>query len=371
MRRVASWAWVLCAATAYASPTTVTAEAGAEGDTNVQRVETGPSSAARVGASAARIGAKVDHRGALGGGAYALQLSTLGRMVSDAELGSENVALLVGGVRWLRAIGSRPVTAGAGVTAADAISLSSQTGARTFTNVGADGLLVLRGGDSRALTFAAGVRRFTYKPDHDYDWIGPTASARIDLTLWEPAGGTRSLELAATLGIEARAYDSTALASACPRDAPPSPDCFAGTSLPRRDRHHRAGVELTWTGRVIAAAGYQLSVTDSNSFGQSLVRHRVTLSTTTDLPWKLYGTALATLQIDQYLDGLIVQNVLQYQEFTNLDDENRSSLQFRLARELTTTWSLETRAAIWRDFGGAMDTAFRRALIYVGVVFTR
>ncbi|MEJ7604042.1 MAG: hypothetical protein WKG01_39545 [Kofleriaceae bacterium] len=122
---------------------------------------------------------------------------------------------------------------------------------------------------------------------------------------------------------------------------------------------------------MIAAAGYQLSVTDSNSFGQSLVRHRVTLSATTDLPWKLYGTALATLQIDQYLDGLIVQKDLQHQEFSSLDDENRSSLQLRLARELTTAWSLETRAAIWRDFGGIMDTAFRRALIYAGVVYSR
>ncbi|MEJ7604041.1 MAG: hypothetical protein WKG01_39540 [Kofleriaceae bacterium] len=174
---------------AYASPTTVTAEAGAEGDTNVQRVETGPSSEARVGAPAARVGAKVDHRGAIWRGGYALQLSTLARLVADSETRSENVALLAGDLRWLRAIGSRPVSAGAGITAADAISLTSETGARTFTNLGADALLVLRGSETRVLTFAAGVRRFTYKPDHGYDWIGPAASARIDLTLWEPAGG--------------------------------------------------------------------------------------------------------------------------------------------------------------------------------------
>lgn len=376
MRRAVGRACLACAAAVYATAgahadTTVTAEAGAEGDTNVQRVETGPSSAERIGAGAARVGAKVDHRGKLASGAYALQLSTLARVVGHADIRSENVALLAGDARWLRAVGQRPVAIGAGITAADAVSLTSQIGARTFSNLGADALLSLRDGESGALTIAAGARRFRYKPDHDFDWSGPTASARLDLTLWEPAGGTRSVELAATLGIEARSYASTALASACPTDAPPSPDCFAGTSLPRRDRHHRAAVEVTWIGGVIAAAGYQLSVTDSNSFGQSLVRHRVTLSATTDLPWKLYGTALATLQIDQYLDGLIVQKDLQHQEFTSLDDENRSSLQLRLARELTESWSVEGRAAIWRDYGGIMDTAFRRALVYGGIVYSR
>jgi hypothetical protein len=380
MRRAVGRACLVCAATVHgaaatraspASTTAVTAEAGAEGDTNVQRVETGPSSAPRVGAPAGRVGAKVDHRGRILDGLYALQLSTLARLVGHSDIRSENVALLAGDARWLRPVGERPVAVGAGITAADAISLTSQVGARTFSNLGADALLSLRDGETRALTIAAGVRRFRYKPDHDYDWSGPTASARLDLTLWEPAGGTRSVELAAAIGVESRSYSSTALASACPSDAPPSPDCFAGTSLPRRDRHHRAGVEVTWIGGVIAAAGYQLSVTDSNSFGQSLVRHRVTLSATTDLPWKLYGTALATLQIDQYLDGLIVQKDLQHQEFTSLDDENRSSLQLRLAREITGSWSLEGRAAIWRDFGGIMDTAFRRALLYAGVVYSR
>src|SRR5207245_1256271 len=111
-----------------------------------------------------------------------------------------------------------------------------------------------------------------------FDWSGATASARLDLVLWQPPARTRSLELAATLGIETRAYDSVAFANACPPGAPPDATCSAKTDLARRDRFSRAGLELTWVGRQVLSAGYQLIVIDSNSFGESLVRHRVTAS---------------------------------------------------------------------------------------------
>ena len=97
----------------------------------------------------------------------------------------------------------------------------------------------------------------------------------------------------------------------------------------------------------------------------------MTLSATTDLPWRLYASTLVTIQLDQYLDGLIVQQDLINQTFTTIEDENRSSLQARLARELTETWSLETRAAVWRDINFDNNTTFRRAIVYVGAVYSQ
>jgi hypothetical protein len=130
------------------------------------------------------------------------------------------------------------------------------------------------------------------------------------------------------------------------------------------------GVELTWVGRQVAAIGYQLVLIDSNSFGQSLARHRVTASGTMALGAKLYATLLATLQLDQYLDGLVVRRDLQSQEFANVEDENRSSVQLRLARSISTQWAVEGRAAIWRNVaGGAMELDFQRELVYLGLVY--
>jgi len=387
MRRVVGCAvFAVGMATAAAAPaTTISAEGGVEADSNVQRVDTGPGlDTEAVAATVARVGAKLDHRAKLWGGGGILAASTLSRVVGPAletsdvgrsALAVENVTFFSGDARWAHAIGERGVSAGVGLAYADAFGISDGVGSRTFRNLGADGLIVMRGGgdpsEPRAtLTFAVGARSFVYKPDHDFDWAGPSASARLDVTLWQHPDRIRSLELVATLGAEARSYESNALASACPRDAPPDPSCSAGTSIPRRDRYQRIGVEVTWTGSFVAAAGYLVTLVDSNSYGQSLVRHRATLSATQELPWQLYGTALATLQLDQYLDGLVVQEDLQNQTFTSIEDENRSSLQLRLARKLVGQWSVEMRGAIWRNlFSDAPEIDFSRELVYLGLVY--
>lgn len=362
----------LGAGTVRASPWNVSVEGGGEADSNVQRVETGPGlTTHRIGAAVVRIGGKLDHRGRLAGGTYAIAGSALARVVDDLDASTENVVLLTSDLRYLRPLPDRPVSLGVALAAADAEPLTDAIGARTFRNLGGDVLMTFDGGSDRRLTVGLGLRDFAYKENHDFDWSGPAASARLDLALWAPSGGTRSVELAAMIGFEARAYNSTALANACPPGAAPSDSCFAGTSRARHDRSERAAVELTYTGRVVAQLGYQVTLIDSNSFGQSLLRHRTTVSATRGLPLGLYGTAFAILQIDQYLDGLVVKTDLQHSEFTSLEDENRSSLQLRLGKPLSSTWSVEARGAIWRDLGGTMETSFRRASLYLGAVYAR
>jgi hypothetical protein len=353
----------------------VTAEAGAEIDSNVERVETGPGLPdAPVSAPVARFGLRVDGRDHAFGGGYLLALSDLTRIVADNSVPVENVTLLAGDLRWLRPLGTRPVSLGVGLTAADALPLSDAIGDRTFSLVGADLLLATHAGDDHRLLLAVGARSFVYKPvnTHDYDYSGPSASARLDLVLWHSPEHTRSLELATTLGFEARAFDAIARANACSPGAPPDPSCFAATDLARRDRFARAEIGLTWVGREVVALGYQLIVIDSNSFGESLVRHRVTGSATIAFPHGIYGTLLAILDIDQYIDGLTVSTDPLHSDFANIEDENRSSLQARVAEKLSGGWSLEARAAIWRNIAGAsMDLDFHRELGYLGLMYAR
>jgi hypothetical protein len=358
---------------ARAGTTTVSAEAGAEVDTNVERVETGPALGTEVTqAVVMRVGARIDHRARVVGGSLSLAASDLTRVVDDDTVAAENVTVLTGNARWLHAVEDRPVALGAGVSAIDALPLTDEVGARTFRNLAADGLLVLRSGEERALTLAVGGRDFVYKPDDQFDWHGPSATARLDIVLWQSASKTRSLELATTLGFEARSYDGAALVNDCSPDAPADPGCSGATDLPRRDRYQRAGAELTWVGAQVAAIGYQLSVIDSNSFGQSLARHRVNASATMPVGERTFVTVLAILQLDQYLDGLVVRRDLQSQEFTNIEDENRSSLQLRFARKIVGEWSLEARAAVWRNLSGAtMELDFHRELAYLGIVYGR
>ena len=131
MRRVVLVAWLVFVTTAAAaepapSNTTVQAEGGAEIDTNVQRVETGPGLDTReITASVGRLGAKLDHRGRLLGGGYVGHFATYARLVGDADAQSESVALVAGDLKWLHAVGERPVSVGISVLAADAIALDT------------------------------------------------------------------------------------------------------------------------------------------------------------------------------------------------------------------------------------------------------
>ena len=357
---------------AGAEPWTVTMESGAEADSNVERVvDGGPLH--RIAAPAGRVGARLDDRGHLLGGGYVLGLSGLGRMVATSQALmdniTENVMLLAGESRWLHPIGTGPIAAGLHLTAADAFPITGRIGARTFRNLGADAVLAL-GLDDHHLTLELGGRDFSYKPDHAFDWRGPVANARLDVTLWQTSGKTRSLEFATTLGFEARAYGSHAIANCAPDD-PNARPCSIGTALLRRDRYQRAGLELNWTGHVVATGGYQATVINSNSYGQSLIRQRIMGSVTMELPGDIVGTATATLQLDQYPDVVLIEKDLLHQEFTNLEDENRSSLQILLTRALSTAWSVEARGVAWRDVGNTGDATFRRELIYAGVIYSR
>jgi hypothetical protein len=363
---------ILATRIAGAEPWTVTMESGAEADSNVERVETGSGlMTARIAAPVGRAGARIGNKDRVLGGAYALDLSGFARMVVSSEAKAENVMLYTGDARWLRAIESRPLAAGIAITAADALAITGGVGARTFRNLGADSLLALGGGEDHHLTVAIGGRDFSYKPSHAFNWRGVIANARFDVVLWQTSGKIKSLELATALGFEQRGYASTAAADVCPPEASPSSQCTAPTSLPRRDRYQRASLELTWTGEIVATAGYQLTVIDSNSYGQSLIRHRITSSATAELADKLFVTATATLQIDQYPDGVLVETDIPRQEFTNLEDENRSSLQVLITRKLTGSWSIEARGAVWRDFGHTGTASFRRELVYAGAIYSR
>ena len=349
----------------------VTAEAGSEIDDNVQRVETGSSLMnVPVTAPVARFGVRLDARDRAFGGGYALSLSDLTRIIADNSVPVENVTLIGGDLRWLHPIGSRPVSLGFGVTAADALPLSDPVGDRTFSLVGADLLMSMHADEDHRLLLAVGGRSFEFKPQHLYDYTAPSASARLDWTMWSSPERTRNLELATTVAFEARAYDAAAFAHAC-SEGDLRPNCYAPTDLARRDRYARAAIELTWVGRQVFGVGYELVVIDSNSFGESFVRHRATMSATTGLPWRLFGSVIAILNIDRYLDGLPPADPV-HSNFSNIEDDNYSSLQARLARKLSQGWSVEARAAIWSSFGnGSTDAAFHRQLGYLGVVYSR
>jgi hypothetical protein len=370
---------------AAASPWSITAEAGVEYDTNVERVEDGTTNDQNqpidpVAAGVVRLGGRVVRRQRLLGGSLVADASALAREVvisgsnppgTYADATAASVATLGADARWLRPIGDRPISVGVALTATDVLPLCTDgcIGDLTFSNLGADALVVLHDQDDRHFTLAVGYRDFEYKPAPEFSWSGPTANARLDAVLSHNADHTRTIELAVTAGGDARDYNDVALVlTQCMAGEPAGSVCTASTTFTRRDKFAHVGADLTFVGRQIFSIGYQLGYDDSNSYGQSLIRNRVTASATAELPWHLFGTLLGTLQIDDYPDGLVVLNAANDQ-VRNLEDESRSSLQLRLARHLNDEWSVELRAAIWRNVGNSDGDEYHRTLISLGVVY--
>ena len=109
---------------------------------------------------------------------------------------------------------------------------------------------------------------------------------------------------------------------------------------------------------------------DSSSYGQSLVRHRLTGSITAELPARVFATGTATLLVDDYLDPLLLAADVSSQTFTSIDEENRSALSVRLSRALGRRWAAEARWAFSADSLSNDDLRFRRQLVYGGVTWT-
>jgi len=354
-------------------------ESGVEYDSNVHRVEVDPDdpSVAPVAVPLARAGGHVDGAGQALGGRWAFAGESLIRKVLGDDLGEDVGVLAVDG-RWDHQLGARRARAGARATYYDVVALDTGDGARAFAIGAADAQLALAGEDGARVLVSAGVRDFRYKPDDDFDWRGPAFGARFATTVWRAAGedgadtaeeATATLELAAAYRLERRGFRGLGFANGCAPGEPVDPACFVPTDLPRVDLHHLAEAELTYTGGVVATGGYQLTVNDSSSYGQSLVRHRLTGSITAELPGQVYATAMIALQLDQYLDPLLLARDVSSQTFTSIDDENRSLLSVRLSRHLGHGWTAEARWGFSADSLSGDDLEFRRHVVYGGVTW--
>ena len=99
--------------------------------------------------------------------------------------------------------------------------------------------------------------------------------------------------------------------------------------------------ELTRTGRVLLTLGYAFHYNESNSFGETLIRHFAFARFATALPCAFYLAARADLLFAFYRDPIPVAQTTDTsqmaggKQFATIEDENRSSLRVDLSRDIT------------------------------------
>jgi hypothetical protein len=355
-------------------------ELGCEYDSNVHRSEIveGVESFPLVASPAARGVVGVD----LSDFITDRQLLTVsatgaGKLFSDAAARSEDVAVAQTSAVWRIALGDQTTAALQGVyyeafqrptgdpdLAAERRDFRSLTPALRLTRALAPAL---------QLGAAAGYRLFVYKPDETYDFDAPFGS--LDLR-WarESDDGGADWEVTTGATLELRAFDGRALVNAC---VPPS--SIGITCLPspgtgrRRDDFLTSQVEVTRTGKVLLGAGYALHWNQSNSFGETVMRHFATLRLTAPLPFGVYLAARGELLIARYLHPVFVGQMQSGGlTYASIEDENRSSLRVDVSRALTDRLQLLARYTIYvNELGVSSAVArYRRQTALLSLAFT-
>ncbi|HXJ22720.1 MAG TPA: hypothetical protein VMT03_21055 [Polyangia bacterium] len=183
-------------------------------------------------------------------------------------------------------------------------------------------------GDGVELTATGGYRWFVFKPDRDFDFSAPTAALDLRWT-YQPEDGA-DWEAQAGVGFEPRSFGGPALIGNCPQ-----PGFACSGPLERHDDFLNGRVELTRVGRVLTGLGYGLQYNRSDSYGETVVRHALSLR----FAARFLGIVLALrgeLLLAHYPQPppLGQTTIITGTSIESLDSENRSTLRVDLSRDL-------------------------------------
>jgi hypothetical protein len=360
---------------------TLQLDGGSEYDSNIHRLELRKGEEVEaIGAPVMRLGAR--HR--LGWRRVArerLSLATFGglKLFASESGQSENVAIVSGDGAYEWTLPGRGAQLGVQGSYYDAIPMELyEPGGpvyegRTFRTGAGELTASLVGQGGQRVTALAGVRAFEYKPDPLFDWAGDHYGLVVHTTWWRGEPDTdddaSSIDLTAGYRVERRGYDSRARTSSCADEEAADPLCSAGTRIDRSDLNHSLAAELVYTGRRVYGARYELSVNDSNSHGESLVRQRLRLGVTSELWRDLFLTAEGIVLVNIYLEPLLLARDEQARTFVSIEEENRNSLSLHLSRALAGAWAIEARYALYSNEFTNEELSFRRQTVYLGAVY--
>ncbi len=226
-----------------------------------------------------------------------------------------------------------------------------------------------------AFFVGAGYRGFQFKPDGYFDFHAPTADAGASVALQlGPTDRPADLTLGAAYHVERRAYGGLAQdrsrAPECAPDLPLADGCLATGVDDRVDWFHEASAEIAYLGALLASLQYALQIDRSNSYGQSLLRHVVTLKIGYRLPWELYATVKGQLMISAGLDRVQLDTRISNLTFATIEDENRNAVIVDLERAIPKIGlAVDARYSFFANELGAQHTSFRRHVGYLGLTY--
>ncbi|GMU58788.1 MAG: hypothetical protein AMXMBFR34_05510 [Myxococcaceae bacterium] len=197
------------------------------------------------------------------------------------------------------------------------------------------------------LTF--GAHRFLYWERFEYSYYGPEGVASIRYRF------TRRHSLSVFGSFIPRTYNAAARP---PPDVMPVPDAQV-----RFDSYFTVGAGYSYRGPFHLSVGYAYFDQSSNSYGESIRRHRVSVTGGFQLPWELTLLTALTAQFSAFPQGVYLSPDLTVVE----DDENASSLTVKLVRPIIKYVELDLRYAGYLNFLPQNSFLYLRHVISLGL----
>lgn len=257
---------------------------------------------------------------------------------------SEDVLVQAGAVEGSMALGTQ---LGVGV---EGRGKDRRGGSRDYSDLGANAFLEFVPDVRLALRIRAGAHRFVYRPDATANFggseVGFLGRYRFDrrhsVSLFGEYGARR-------YGVQAR-----------------PPEEREGLSLGRRqDGALSAGASYTYRGPVALGLTYTFQEISSNSFGETVLRHRLSGSAGLRLPWGVTLLAQGGLGLSRYPDGIFLSPEIILVE----EDEGQNSLSLKLARPMNKHVDVELSYALYGTRLPRNGLSYLRQVAGVGITW--
>ena len=227
-------------------------------------------------------------------------------------------------------------------------------GNREYTDLAASAFLEYVPDAQLSLRLRGGAHRFLYRPSFSASFGGPEvgflARYRLD----------RRHALFASGEYGSRRYSTPALAPPTQAGGAPQP-----RSWRREDGALQASVGYTYKGPLALGLTYTFQEIGSNSYGESVRRHRVSGNAGMRLPWMVTLLAQGALGFNHYPDGVYFSTDITLLE----DDEAQNSLSLKLARPLDAHLDVELSYAVYGTRLPRNDLAYFRQVAGVGLTW--
>ncbi|MFN3198618.1 MAG: hypothetical protein ACE366_09435 [Bradymonadia bacterium] len=202
------------------------------------------------------------------------------------------------------------------------------------------------------------VERFYFKPNAAQSTEGFGGRGALS-TRWG------SVRLALSGSALTRRFEGPRLRGEQTVGGVPVISAVAGSS--RQDTLSTLSAQLQYVGNSVGQVRYTLVDNASNSFGGGLVQHRFELSGTTSLPWSLIASLAVGVQHVRY-DNTVAVSAENSAPTVLLDDENRSSVTFRVLRPITGPWGISAHGGFWFS-PFASDQPFSRQVLGLSLAY--